>query len=186
MKHKRWLRWVMVGFLFMLSVMVSRTEVYAFDSNQEMTQLTEESDEQKTEDETTKETEGVTDESVNQSDASSEGEKFVPREDETITGMDEEGNITEISDEAGLVEIDFQSNDGKIVNFNTKGAVVTSYTEAGTGNLGYTCGAYGADAAYLGTENGQVKFMLSGVTGLVDASEVQVVNVMHRLSVIIL
>ena len=41
----------------------------------------------------------------------------------------------------------------------------------------YTNGAYGADAAYLGmTDDGKVRFMLSGVTGTVNASEVQVVE----------
>ena len=64
----------------------------------------------------------------------------------------------------------------KVVNFRTKGNAVTNYTECGTGAAGYTNGAYGGDAAYLGTSNGKVKFMLSGVVGEVAASEVQVVD----------
>ena len=45
-----------------------------------------------------------------------------------------------------------------------------------TGNAGYTNGGYGADAAYLGTENGKVKFMLSGVVGYVNQDQVQIVK----------
>lgn len=109
------------------------------------------------------------------------------------TVMDENGNIYEAEPEVGTVEgvgeaqepeIAAYSEDGQVetyvaeqvVNFNTKGNATTGYTENGTGVSGYTNGAYGADAAYLGTSNGQVKFMLSGVVGLVNASEVQVVN----------
>ena len=187
MKHKRWTSWIMIVCMITLSVLFGGVDVYAVDANSVETNVLDEAGENDTVQDVIGETEVATDdtESANpsESDSSSEEEKFVPREDETITGMDEEGNVAEISDEVGLVEVDLQSNDGKIVNFNTKGAVVTSYTEAGTGNSGYTCGAYGADAAYLGTENGKVKFMLSGVTGLVDASEVQVVNVNSASSV---
>lgn len=63
----------------------------------------------------------------------------------------------------------------KLVNFRTKSsnAINTYYTEAVTGEQGYTNGYYGADALYLGTENGKVKFMLSGVIGYVDSWEVE-------------
>lgn len=40
---------------------------------------------------------------------------------------------------------------------------VLNYTEVATGEDGYIAGAYGADAAYLGQNNGKVKFMLAGV-----------------------
>ncbi len=70
-----------------------------------------------------------------------------------------------------------------VVNFNTKGNAVTKYTVYGQNDDGYTNGMFGADAAYLGTENGKVKFMLSGVIGLVNASEVQVVSVNNAASV---
>ena len=111
------------------------------------------------------------------------------------TVMDENGDIREVEPEVGTVEgvgeaqepeagITAYSEDGQIetyaaeqvVNFNTKGNEVTNYTENVTGASGYTNGAYGADAAYLGTSGGKVKFMLSGVVGLVNASEVQVLN----------
>lgn len=96
-----------------------------------------------------------------------------------ITGMDEEGNIYEIEPEVGLVEEEittFANSNEKIVNFNTKGNAVTEYTEVGTGDAGYTNGAFGADAAYLGESGGMVKFMLSGVIGQVDKKNVQVIN----------
>ena len=102
-------------------------------------------------------------------------------EDRPYTGMDETGNIYELTPEVGLVdEADsiqaFANANDMVVNFNTKGNAITSYTEAGTGAAGYTNGSCAADGAYLGTENGQVKFMLSGVVGYVPESEVQVID----------
>ena len=99
-----------------------------------------------------------------------------------ITMMDENGNITVIGDTDGIVESGrmlffMRSTPVQVVNFNTKkSSETTSYKEYVTGASGYTNGDYGADAAYLGTENGKVKFMLSGVVGLVDEDEVQIVN----------
>lgn len=98
---------------------------------------------------------------------------------EVITGMDENGNVYELDTSSGYVDepVSWQRGGSvKVVNFNTKGAAVTNYTEAGTGKTGYTCGIYGADAAYLGTSGSKVRFMLSGVVGEVDASEVQLVD----------
>lgn len=101
---------------------------------------------------------------------------------EQVTGIDEEGNIYVIEDVNGKVDVEDDgiatyAVEAKVVNFNTNGNVVTYYTEYLTGNSGYTNGAYGADAAYLGTYNGKVRFMLSGVVGEVYAEEVQVLNV---------
>ena len=105
---------------------------------------------------------------------------------ETVYGMDENGNIFEIDGTAGIVE---ESEDNsvstyalsrdvsvQVVNFNTKGNATTEYKEYATGASGYTNGAYGADAAYIGEEDGYVIFMLSGVIGKVSADEVQVVD----------
>ena len=150
MKHKRRLSWMLSVCMLMLTIMTSGIDVQAVDFNQESVQVTDDDSLEKTENEATKETEDIADEFTNSGEPNTE--ELEIREDETITSMDEEGNVSEASDEPGLVEIDLLSNDGMIVNFNTKGAVVTTYTEAGTGNQGYTCGAYGADAAYLGTE----------------------------------
>lgn len=96
-----------------------------------------------------------------------------------ITAMDEEGNIYEVEPEVGLVEEDittFADSNEKVVNFNKKGDATTEYTDAEIGDAGYTNGAYGADAAYLGETGGKVRFMLSGVVGLVNKDEVQVLN----------
>ena len=103
-------------------------------------------------------------------------------EEEKLIGTNENGEVYEISAEIGLVQQDEESNElarsgsAKIVNFNTKGAVVTVYNEVETGAQGYTCGAYGADAAYLGMDDGKVKFMLSGVIGEIAPEDVQVVD----------
>ena len=71
----------------------------------------------------------------------------------------------------------------QIVNFNTKGNATTNYTEVGTGYTGYTNGAFGADAAFLGTYGGRVRFMLSGVIGEVAIGEVALVNFSSARSV---
>ena len=101
---------------------------------------------------------------------------------EEVIGMDENGNIFTVEETEGTVQNASRAfraakaSSVKVVNFRTKGNDVTNYTECGTGAAGYTNGAYGGDAAYLGTSNGKVKFMLSGVVGEVAASEVQVVD----------
>ena len=104
-----------------------------------------------------------------------------------VTAMDEDGAIREIADVDGTVtEADgadgialfaMRSSSPQVVNFNTKGNAVTNYTDEINGISGYTNGAYGADAAYLGmTSDGKIRFMLSGVTGTVNASDVQLVD----------
>lgn len=112
-----------------------------------------------------------------------EGNGAYPAEEQrlqNVTGMDENGNIYPLEKEDGIVAdpIDrTRAATGKIVNFNTKGWNVTNYKEVTTGEAGYTCGAYGADAAYLGTANGKIKFMLAGVVGEVNSGDVQVVDI---------
>lgn len=101
-------------------------------------------------------------------------------------GVDENGNVTVVESESdGVVQeseiIAYAESDIKIVNFRSTSSGtpvtdITTYTEYGTGADGYTYGAAGADAAYLGTENGKVKFMQAGVIGLVDSSKVQIVR----------
>lgn len=112
------------------------------------------------------------------------------RETDELYGMNEDGNVYLMEEDESAAfsdesTVNFKSRAAEvvIVNFrsNSSGETIsssetTSYTEYGTGTEGYTCGAYGADAAYLGTENGKVKFMLGGVVGLVDASKVQLVK----------
>ena len=96
--------------------------------------------------------------------------------DQTVTDAEE---LEE--EESGEKQEELQASNTQIVNFrkNSSGNAVTSttsYTEYESGEGGYLYGACGADAAYLGTVNGKVKFMISGVIGLVDASKVQLVQ----------
>lgn len=102
-----------------------------------------------------------------------------------VMGVDENGNVFAVEPETdGVVqepEISPLAEATKIVNFRatasgTAVTGITEYKEYITGADGYTYGGTGADAAYLGTENGKVKFMQGGVIGLVDASKVQIVN----------
>ncbi len=112
---------------------------------------------------------------------------------EEVTAMDEDGSIYEIGETDGTVSEDAESTEEsmeegiaafslrsispQVVNFNTKGNDTTIYTDETNGGSGYTNGAYGADAAYLGTNSdGKIRFMLSGVTGTVSASEVELVD----------
>ncbi len=100
--------------------------------------------------------------------------------------MDREGNITYVTEEESPVveEISTFVGEGtseKVVNFRSRknGTVVsglTYYTEYKTGKEEYLYGPSGADAAYLGESGGKVKFMISGTVGLVNANDVQVVN----------
>lgn len=100
--------------------------------------------------------------------------------------MDEDSQMRKIKPTVGLMdeaEIDLQDDSGiKVVNFNTKGLAVTEYLMEGVTNAsgqilsGYTNGGCGADAAYLGMEGDRVRFMQSGVVGLVHKDEVQVVD----------
>ncbi len=104
-----------------------------------------------------------------------------PQRLDSVTAMDEDGNIFEVDEEGGELDdpgIAAFSRDAsvKVVNFKTKGNAITEYKEFQTGAAGYTNGAYGADAAYLGTSGSKVRFMLSGVVGEVAAEEVQVVD----------
>lgn len=102
---------------------------------------------------------------------------------ETAYGIDENGDFFIIDSEPALVGDSAISTYAlsraatvNVVNMNTKGTTkTTEYTEYKTGAIGYTCGGYGADAAYIGEEDGYVIFMLSGVVGKVKASEVEVV-----------
>lgn len=104
---------------------------------------------------------------------------------ETFREIDEEGNISEYAPEEGDIEQLEPVQPGllrsapvQIVNLNVAGNKVIEYVHADKSGLtGYTNGAYGADAAYLGsTSDGKIKFMLAGVTGIVDAAEVQLVD----------
>lgn len=136
--------------------------------------------------------------------ASGTTEGFYGERDEQnlpITAVDENGNVYETEPEDGAVpglpmadQYDESSApspysgsglEGFIVNFNigSTSSSTIEYTDAITGESGYVNGKYGADAAYLGKEGSNVKFMLSGVTGIVSASKVQVVQASSAASV---
>ena len=120
---------------------------------------------------------------------------------ESVTAMDEDGEIYQVGETDGTVtETEAEPDDNqeadsqmpkngialfsarmaspvtmKVVNFNTKGNATTDFTYSG--GSGYTNGNYGADAAYLGTDgSGNIRFMLAGVTGTVAKSQVQVLD----------
>ncbi len=103
---------------------------------------------------------------------------------EETTVMDENANIYSVEEEDGSVENEAGGialysravSGTMVVNFNTGGNKVTYYTDESTGETGYTNGAYGADAACLGISGGKIRFMLAGMTGTVDAEDVEVVN----------
>ncbi len=112
---------------------------------------------------------------------------------DTIYAMDADGNLNEVTLEGDGVIRESEEEDSdealarasvsspKIVNFRaTKSGQavtgITAYKEYQTNVDGYTYGGVGADAAYLGTSGGKVKFMQAGVVGLVDESQVQVVK----------
>ena len=96
--------------------------------------------------------------------------------EETVQEEVEEAEAQAAAESSGIAMFSARSVSTKVVNFNTKGNATTSYTDT-QGRSGYTNGAYGADAAYLGvTSDGKVKFMLSGVTATVSASEVELVD----------
>ena len=106
---------------------------------------------------------------------------------EQVTGVDENGNVYVIPDDGETEYIGRSpltlAEGGELVNFRTKDvSEVTEYVDE-TGADGYTNGHYGADAAYLGMEDGKVKFMLSGVIGLVDPTEVTIVSLDEAQSI---
>lgn len=106
--------------------------------------------------------------------------------DDVQLGMDENGNFHVIPETEAIRVMTIDVMEPRIanytvgdyfVNFRTKSNYdITKYVEAGTGNEGYVCGKYGADAIYLGEVNGQVKFMLAGVIGVVNSDEVELVH----------
>ena len=93
MKHKRRLSWMLSVCMLMLTIMTSGIDVQAVDFNQESVQATEDSSLEKTENEATKETEDIADEFTNSGEPNTE--ELEIREDETITSMDDEGNVSE-------------------------------------------------------------------------------------------
>ena len=65
-----------------------------------------------------------------------------------------------------------------IVNFRVKSSAseITTYTNCENGQQGYINGYSMSDGAFLGYENGKVKFKAAGVTGLIEPSEVGIID----------
>ncbi len=106
---------------------------------------------------------------------------------EYVTGMDEDGNIYELVEEEPTslkaLGIEMYTNNPFFVNFNIKSSTqITEYKEVDTGIEGYISGVYAADGIYLGEVDGKVKFMMSGVIGLVAKSDVELVAKENALS----
>ena len=96
--------------------------------------------------------------------------------------VDENGNITTVDVYDGTTGEVYNPrlrvvSTANMVNFNCSTAgTTTEFVDYYTGQTGYISKASAADAAFLGYENGKVKFMISGVTGLVDPSKVEVLT----------
>lgn len=104
--------------------------------------------------------------------AKRELQKLIDADHDNPAILDEQGNIMAIR--------------YGIVNFRTKTCGEnTTYREELTGNNGYTNGCYGADGAYLDTdERGEsVRFRLSGVTGWVKRGDVEILNLYDKKKV---
>jgi len=117
----------------------------------------------------------ITDDSINQQLETAEviGQtKFV----------DENGNIKTLDVFDGTTGEEFNPyartvTTSNMVNFNcSKAGTTTKYIDYYTNQEGYLSKSSAADAAYLGMENGKIKFMIAGVTGLVDPQYVEVVS----------
>ena len=94
-----------------------------------------------------------------------------------VSTVDEEGIVTfvDMSNDDTMIHDKGRASEAQIVNLRKKSGVL-DYKEVGTGAAGYTAGSYGADAAYLGTSNGKVRFMIGGVIGEADSANVQIIS----------
>ena len=96
--------------------------------------------------------------------------------------VDENGNVKVVNVYDGTTGEQYNPNErlvetANMVNFNcSKAGKTTKYIDYYTGQDGYLSKSSAADAAYLGMENGKVKFMVSGVVGLVDLNQVEIVT----------
>lgn len=96
--------------------------------------------------------------------------------------VDENGNIKIVDVYDGTTGEFYNPNSrlvstANMVNFNTnKAGTTTNYIDYYTGQSGYLSKSSAADAAFLGIENGKVKFMISGVVGLVDINQVEILT----------
>lgn len=109
--------------------------------------------------------------------------------EQDFVGFDENGNLNtyntdeleqEVSDAmmSSLAVINEKAITYGVVNFRVKSSAseITTYTNCENGQQGYVNGYSMSDGAFLGYVNGKVKFKAAGVTGLVESSEVGIVD----------
>ena len=109
--------------------------------------------------------------------------------EQDFVGFDENGNLNtyntdeleqEVSNAmmSSLAVIDEKAIAYGVVNFRVKASAseITTYTNYENGQQGYINGYSMSDGAFLGYENGKVKFKAAGVTGLVNPSEVGIID----------
>ena len=111
--------------------------------------------------------------------ASTENQGEYAVDEQNINVVDKDGNVTfiDVTKDDAIVPsmLAERELEPQIVNLRQTSGVL-NYNEVGTGAAGYVAGAYGADAAFLGTDGGNVKFMIGGVVGEVANSKVQIVS----------
>ena len=96
--------------------------------------------------------------------------------------VDKDGNINTVDVYDGTTNEEYNPyartvSTANMVNFNcSKAKTTTNFTDYYTGQEGYLSKSNAADAAFLGYENGKVKFMISGIVGLVDPQDVEVLS----------
>lgn len=96
--------------------------------------------------------------------------------------VDKDGNINTVDVYDGTTNEEYNPyartvSTANMVNFNcSKAKTTTNFTDYYTGQEGYLSKSNAADAAFLGYENGKVKFMISGIVGLVDPQYVEVLS----------
>lgn len=109
--------------------------------------------------------------------------------EQNFVGFDENGNLNtyntneleqEVSDAmmSSLAVIDEKAIAYGVVNFRVKASAseITTYTNCENEQQGYINGYSMSEGAFLGYENGKVKFKAAGVTGLVNPSEVGIID----------
>ena len=96
--------------------------------------------------------------------------------------VDKDGNINTVDVYDGTTNEEYNPyartvSTANMVNFNcSKAKTTTNFTDYYTGQEGYLSKSNAADAAFLGYEKGKVKFMISGIVGLVDPQYVEVLS----------
>lgn len=107
-----------------------------------------------------------------------EDEAIAQSDEQYYISMDEDGNVIREKvdhDDKGISMYHVVSESGvNIVRFKRiDSPYCIPYFEVGTEIEGYLSPYHVADAAYLGAENGKIKFKVAGVTGLVDDDYVE-------------